>query len=486
MRRKSLKGAISIQNVDPKPVKQVSLLWKIYRLNFDQMIGTISLAAIITYVITYGVLRLHGFIIDNFNVGYVVIIIPIMVVDGLRGVFDIALSRAYKHADEDLSKVTVVIACKDGEDVIGHTLRDLLKKFSPDKIIVSSNGSTDRTCEIARDYKVTCLEIHEGIGKVRAINRALEHVMTPYVLLIDDDTLINGAHIPTALLEQGYGGVAFRLHIKVTNWISKLQAHEYRKGSDIGKRRHNEAATVQNISGAIGLFTLKELRRQTEYHTGEFSGEDLQRTLLLHMSDDIDHKGVVLADSVVLTEPPVTLRTLYKQRVYGWFPGQYANLNNYLKVMLSRHTSLGIREDAFYNVFLVMVLDIIRILALPIMIFYPWYFVVMYLTYALLEVVAYLKNGHREPFWVVLVYPFYGLFGLITRLGAFCVFLYRRIVVRLCRYVFLDDYRRAPKGIKFLSTILVTILLVILLGSNIEYNFSRLMTNIDYSRLFNL
>jgi cellulose synthase/poly-beta-1,6-N-acetylglucosamine synthase-like glycosyltransferase len=121
-----------------------------------------------------------------------------------------------------------------------------------------------------------CFDIKECIGKVRAINEAVHHVKTPYVLLLDDDTLIDPTTvIPTSLLDEGYAGVALRVHIRKNGWLSEIQAHEYRKGSDIGKRRHNKHSGVQNISGAVGLYTNKELLRQTMLHTGEFAGEYL-------------------------------------------------------------------------------------------------------------------------------------------------------------------------------------------------------------------
>jgi cellulose synthase/poly-beta-1,6-N-acetylglucosamine synthase-like glycosyltransferase len=470
------------QNHHVPPEKRTSSWSKYKPINLDLWVGAGSVLILLAYIVAYGIIRLHGFVIGRFNEGYLVIIVPIFIVDGVRGILDIAFAKEYKEAEEDLSKVTVVIACKDGEPVIGATLDDLKKKFAPSQIIVASNGSTDKTCEIVRSHDAICLEVVEPIGKVRAINHAMSFVKTPYVLLLDDDTLLNGALIPTGLLDKNYGGVAFRVHVKrhAKNSLATLiQAHEYRKSSDIGKRRHNKHAAVQNISGAVGLYTHKELVRQVELHSGEFSGEDLQRTMLLHLAIDSHYKGVVLAHSIVLTEAPSDFRSLYRQRVFGWFPGQYANFKNYIKVMFSSHAPRGLREDAFYNVFFVMFMDIIRIVALPIMIFYPWYFVVMYVTYVTLETIAYLKNSRQEPYWVVLIYPFYGLFGLVTRLGAFCAFCYRRLIAHLCHMKYYDDYRRASASIKLLSLSLVMILLSSVLIINIKNNYSRTFTNIN-------
>ncbi len=457
---------------------------KLFKPQVDRWVGIATFGAIIIYIVLYSIFQMPGFTWGYFDPRYLVIVIPIWTIDGMRGIMDIVLAKEYKQATEDIDKVAVVIACKDGEDVIGTTLADLTQKLNPKQIIVASNGSTDATCDIARKYGVICLDIKQPVGKVRAINSALQHVKTPYVLLLDDDTLLDGATIPTSLLDAGYTGVAFRVHIRKNKkkmpWITHLQAHEYRKSSDIGKRRHNKHAAVQNISGAVGLYTRDELLRQTRIHTAEFSGEDLQRTLLLHLAKQ--NKGVVLSDSIVYTEAPSTFKVLYSQRVYGWFPGQYANFKNYLHVLFGRNVPFGLREDAFYNIFCVMFMDMIRVLALPIIIMFPWYFVVMYGVYIVLESCAYFKNGHKEPFWVVLVYPFYGLFGLFTRVAALAVFLYRRMAVTISEQHYFDDYRRAGFITKLLSFTIVMMFFGCALGLNVQHNYSHFFTNIDWTR----
>ncbi|HSX06630.1 MAG TPA: glycosyltransferase family 2 protein [Candidatus Saccharimonadia bacterium] len=446
------------------------------KINLDQLAGTITLPLLALYVAAFGARDIHGFVLNSFNTGYLAIIIPIWVIDGVRGLLDIIFAGNYKLAKENIKKVTVIIACKDGEQIIGRTLDDLKEKFKPKQIIVVVNGSTDKTASVVRSHKVQCIEVIEPIGKVRAINVAVPTVKTPYVLLLDDDTLLKGATVPTELLDLGYTGVAFRVHVRKSKaWVTQLQAHEYRKGSDVGKKRQNKRAAVQNISGAIGLYTKQELERQIGLHNGEFAGEDLQRTMLLHQ--ERSNQGVVLSDSIVFTEPPASLTQLYKQRVFGWFPGLYANLTNFLKLMFGRNTPINLREDAFYNIVFVMCMDIIRILALPIMIFYPWYFVVMYITYVLLESIAYLKVQCKEPYWVVLIYPFFGLFGLITRFGAFSVFCYRRIIAKLCRLQFRDDFRHAPFEVKALSFLIVVTSLTTILLLNVAYDYSHFFTD---------
>lgn len=283
--------------------------------------------------------------------------------------------------------------------------------------------------------------------------------------------------IPTGLLDEGYEGVAFRVLVKTSNWVSKIQMYEYRKSTDIGKRYHNNRASVNNISGAIGLFRLKQLKSQIRRHSGEFSGEDLQRTLLIHLAQD--SKGVVLTNSTVYTQPPTTVKVLFQQRSFGWFPGLYANFMNYLRVMTRDYMPFALRFDAFYNIFLVMLLDIVRLLSLPILIFYPWYFIIMYTIYFVFESISYVKSGSKDPYWIVIIYPFYGLFGFMTRACAFATFMYRRLAVKIGRMEFLDDYRPVKPLYKLVAIMLTTTLLGGLLALNVWLFYVRVVINIS-------
>jgi len=452
--------------------------------NPDTLAGFGMLWLIVLYLVLYDVLHIHGVVLRGFGLGYLTVLLPIWLIDGFKSSLESMTPHRYKNADEDLSKVAVVIACKDGEDVIGPTLKSLVRKFDPRQIVVASNGSTDRTCEIAREYGVKVLDFKEPLGKVRAINAALPYVIAPYVLLLDDDTMIAGATIPTGLLDQGYGAVAFRVLVKPETWVSKLQLHEYRKSFDIGRRYHNRRGSVQNISGAIGLFRRDALLWQIERHTGEFSGEDLQRTLLVHMMADQSHAragGVVLSRSIVITQAPTTLATLYRQRSFGWFPGLYANFTNYLRIMANPRLPRLLRVEALYGCVFVCLLDILRLLSLPIMFFYPWYFVITYAAYVVMELPPYLRTGHVEPLWVILTVPLYGLFGFFTRMSAFATFVYRRLTFKLSHVRYFDDYRQAPPRAKFISAGLVLAGIATILVLNAVLNYSSYITGLHIS-----
>jgi glycosyltransferase involved in cell wall biosynthesis len=414
------------------------------------------IAIILLYIAFYGVFITHGFAESKLNLWFLVIFIPIILIDCFKTVLECSATTSFYDnslKEVDNKKVTVIIPTKDGGTTLAATLEDLLKKFKPRQIIVASNGSTDNTCEIAKKYKVRLLNIEKPIGKIDAINEALALVKTEFCLTMDDDVLIGNATISTELLKNA-SGVAFRVLPKIENWVTKIQAHEYRKSMDVGKNFHNSTATVQNISGAIGLFRTKELIRQINFHTGEFSGEDLQRTLLIHLNKE-DNR-VVLSQSVVETEVPNTLWSLYKQRVFGWGPGLLSNTKNLFKILIKKNTHLKLRYEAFYTLFLVLIMDPLRLIALPILVWYPTITIIVYLFYVLLELIPYIKLSRKEPLWVVFITPIYGLFNFLARITGSLVFLYRRIAVFIARKPRLDDYRTVTLGYRLSSLIIAS------------------------------
>jgi glycosyltransferase involved in cell wall biosynthesis len=88
---------------------------------------------------------------------------------------------------DKLFKVTAIIAAYNEEKTIGSII-DVLKEVPlVEQIVVVSDGSTDRTVEIARDKGVEVVELLHNIGKGGALYRGLEYIRTEVVLLLDAD-----------------------------------------------------------------------------------------------------------------------------------------------------------------------------------------------------------------------------------------------------------------------------------------------------------
>ncbi|WP_411502423.1 glycosyltransferase family 2 protein [Brevibacillus centrosporus] len=95
-------------------------------------------------------------------------------------------------------EITILIACRNEENGIGETIRyiSLQDYRGPINIIVIDNHSTDRTAEKAleagSDYNVNVKVIEEAKpGKNFALNAAIPHVETKWMITLDADTLLH-------------------------------------------------------------------------------------------------------------------------------------------------------------------------------------------------------------------------------------------------------------------------------------------------------
>jgi len=447
----------------------------ILKVNNDSFIARVTLVLLMAIILVDYIFIKNSHIPEKGSQILFSIAVVAFLIDIIKVMIESLSIKTYqKGGKEDLSKVTVIIPTYNGESTVGVVIKNLLKRFKKDQIIIASNGSNDKTCEIAEKLGVRVLNVKDPLGKVKAINYALKYVNTPYILILDDDTLINNASIPTNILDKGYDAVAFRVMPKIDGWLSVLQAYEYRKSMEIGRAFHNKTATVQNVSGAIGLFRTEELLRQQKLHTCEFSGEDLQRTLLIHLSDE--GKGVVISNALIETFVPQTLYTLLRQRVYGWNPGSYSNLKRYLKLLFKKNVPLRLKFDVFYYAIVVTLLDPLRVITLPALFLSPLYFLRFYFAYVLIELVPYAKTGRKEPIWVVLLTPAYGLFNFFCRMIAYGVFIYRRIAFHLGRKYGMateyDHYKFVTNKLKMTSNVIAVNIVTftfVLYGTIVNY-----------------
>jgi len=98
-------------------------------------------------------------------------------------------------ADHGLPSVTVVIPAHNEEAVIGEKLRNTLQSdYPPEKldVIVVSDGSSDRTVEIARslgDSRVTVIQLPERHGKPAAVNHAVARAPGEVLCLCDANVM---------------------------------------------------------------------------------------------------------------------------------------------------------------------------------------------------------------------------------------------------------------------------------------------------------
>lgn len=101
------------------------------------------------------------------------------------------------------SDIAVLMAAHNEESVLEASLRRALTQFSPEQIHVVSDGSTDRTADIARQLGVQVLELNPNRGKAGALSAGIAHFHLTdryeFVLLLDADTHLADDYAITAL-----------------------------------------------------------------------------------------------------------------------------------------------------------------------------------------------------------------------------------------------------------------------------------------------
>ncbi|MBP6926626.1 MAG: glycosyltransferase family 2 protein [Candidatus Pacebacteria bacterium] len=316
----------------------------------------------------------------------------------------------YKKLTFNPSKVTIIIACYNGEKVIGETIEQALVHVPKEQIIVVSDYSKDNTEKVASSYGVQVVRNERNVNKALSISLAMKYVKTEYVLILDDDTHIGKTFIPTNLLgsKENYSAVAFNVMPEEDGTlVNQLQVFEYRKSMILGKSLRASVGAISNISGAIGLFRTKDLQYQATRHSGQFGGEDQQRTMLVHLK--AEGRGVAYVDATVYTEPPKTWKGLFKQRAKSWNCSVHETLALCFKIIFSTKTHFLLKIERAYELFVFMT-DPLRILYFLTAFLYPINFVLLYLLYLLVETLGWIKTGRKDPFRVVLLSPLYSVF----------------------------------------------------------------------------
>ncbi len=310
-------------------------------------------------------------------------------------------------------KLTVLIISYNGADVIAETIRQAKKHVPTSQIIVVSDASTDTTAEVARSLGVRVFVNPRNVNKALSINAAVRRITTPYTLILDDDTLIGDTFIPTSLLDEGYTAVAFNvMPIATDTFVNAFQRFEYRKSMVLSKNLRSSVGAIGNVSGAIGLFHTSDLVWQSTRHSGQFGGEDEQRTILAHLEGK--GKGVTFTSSTVKTHAPDTLKALAKQRSFSWNLSVPELLILNTKLLLDPRHHFLLKAEKAYGIYLYLT-DPLRLLFFWVLLTRPIHIVTTYGFYLFLTLLVWFKTGRKDKLYVVLLFPLYSILLTVFR-----------------------------------------------------------------------
>ncbi len=83
--------------------------------------------------------------------------------------------------------VSAIIAAFNEEETLAGVLESLISHPLIDEIIVVSDGSTDRTVEIARSYEVRTIALAQNQGKGYAMRLGVDHASHDILFFVDAD-----------------------------------------------------------------------------------------------------------------------------------------------------------------------------------------------------------------------------------------------------------------------------------------------------------
>lgn len=224
----------------------------------------------------------------------------------------------------DLFRVAVLVPARNEEAVLEECLKALLASDHPAlEVHVLSDGSTDRTAGIAREFAGSGVRLHEfpeNVGKSRALQTALDRVNTELVMVVDADTRLapNAIRELTAVFaDQKIAGATANIRVKHTpSLLTGLQAAEYASIIGLLKRANGAWGGLFTVSGAACCLRVSTLRNAGGFASPSIT-EDIELSWRLQKAG---HRLVYVPRALAWVNVPQHLRALWQQRI-RWSQG---------------------------------------------------------------------------------------------------------------------------------------------------------------------
>jgi glycosyltransferase involved in cell wall biosynthesis len=225
--------------------------------------------------------------------------------------------------------LSILIPMFNEEGVIGNTLEKIIKSGLHEhyRIVICDDDSTDESVAEAQSVAKNCSSISVIVNrpngrKVGAIKTGLRNITTPYVFLLDADTVVNETEagnfdrLVERMMERDLAVIGFKVQYTSTKLIEHLQRLEL-LFSDVIRRILN---VVICLGGAGILWKVEALKSVIEQHSGCFEGDDLESTMLaaVYNHGRVEYEPNMI---VVKSNPMKNLGALLKQRAYVWEAG---------------------------------------------------------------------------------------------------------------------------------------------------------------------
>jgi poly-beta-1,6-N-acetyl-D-glucosamine synthase len=232
--------------------------------------------------------------------------------------------------------VAVVIPAHNEAAVIRATLRSVLTAYDARDVYVFSDGSTDGTVGIAREYLPHDNVVDHrppNLGKSRGLEYTLKHYIYPrgyvYVTICDADTTMEPDFLVETLkvlrkkdVAAAVGQVKSRWYPK--NLISVYRTYGYLMWQMLYKRMQSLTNSVTIASGCSTTWKTRVLRQLDFDHS--MSTEDFSLTMQVHRRRLGQIKYI--SSAVVWTQDPFSVQS-YSKQMYRWDRAWWESVRKY-------------------------------------------------------------------------------------------------------------------------------------------------------------
>jgi cellulose synthase/poly-beta-1,6-N-acetylglucosamine synthase-like glycosyltransferase len=257
----------------------------------------------------------------------------------------------------------VLIASRNGSSNIGGVVARARQQCP---VFVVSDASSDDTARVALRAGADVLELHENVGKPRAVRAGMEHFAITdrfeTVAVIDDDTTLDRNFVRHALSRMR-GGVAivvgktmsdWRRQVRWNPWVAS-RAFAYWRYQLFVRRGQSMMNVMNCISGSNSLYRSDLMADLTSRPT-PYIVDDTYWTLETHRRKL--GRIVYAPDAVAYVQDPTTLRAWYRQNV-RWLWGTFQGIHGH---------QVGRRCSWFDLAYIGLILDwVLYVVAWPIL-----------------------------------------------------------------------------------------------------------------------
>ena len=239
-------------------------------------------------------------------------------------------------------QIVALIAAYNAGEYLRLAVESLLNQTRPlDRIVVIDDGSTDETEAIvqgiASKNDSVLLIVQENEGKWSALDHAIAVSETPFVAILDADSLID----PMALREivqpfknDNVGGVSGTVEIGNKDGLLTLfQRLEYLHTQQVMRRAYEVFDGIIVVPGAMGAWRVKAVRA-AGLVSGDTITEDADLTIAVHRCG---YSVRYQENAKSYTEAPTTISSFRNQR-FRWTFGMFQASWKHKRAILERKT----------------------------------------------------------------------------------------------------------------------------------------------------